>query len=354
MRRALDRERNPYFAGAFLELLVCRAGGTPVARTAIVINPRHEAKFGVRAAFFGFFESTDDPGAVRALFEEAKRICRQRGASVLEGPFNPNHYSELGLLLDHFDRPPVYFQTYNPPYYASLLEGIGFRRTVTLHTAKNDRVAEYLAATYDLDAPIQVPEGFTVRHPDLSRLSEEMDKIREVFNDAFDSNWHFLPASREEYDYSVKFLNLITEPELITIAEHRGKPVGVTMCVLDVNPFVRDFNGRRKLLPMVRLISGKRRITRAVVYAVGIRRQYQSSRVYLMLLEATARTLGRFEAAETTWMSEGNRLARRSAERMGMKPDKHFGIYAIPLDSAPGVENARTEPYGREAARNDH
>jgi hypothetical protein len=126
VRRTLDGRKNPYFKGAALQLFVCYADGIPAARIAITINPRHAQKFGERTAFFGFFESTDNPGAVRALFSEATRFCRERRATSLEGPFNPNHYSELGLLLDHFDRPPVFFQTYNPPYYLPLLKGVGF------------------------------------------------------------------------------------------------------------------------------------------------------------------------------------------------------------------------------------
>jgi hypothetical protein len=332
IRRTLDHTKNPYFVGAFLELFVCYADRTPVARTALVINPRHEEKFGVRTAFFGFFESINDPVAVRSLFDEVKHICRQNGATMLEGPFNPNHSSELGLLLDQHDRPPVFFQPYNPPFYISLLEGIGFKRSATLYTSKNDQARAFMKTHYALDAPMRVPEGFTVRHPDLRHRSEEMEKIRGVFNDSFASNWHFLPASKEEYDYSARFLTLITQPELITIVEHKGKPVGVAMCVLDVNPLIRNFRGRWGALAMLRFLVGKRRIRRVIVYAVGIRRQYQNSRVYVLLLDAGARMLSRFDAAETTWMSEGNMLARRSAERLGMKPDKHFGIYAMPLD----------------------
>ena len=333
VRRTLNREKNPYFKGAELQLFVCYADGSPVARTAIVINPRHEQKFGARAAFFGFFESVNDPAAVKTLFAAAVHFCRGQGATLLEGPFNPNHSSELGLLLDHFDRPPVFFQTYNPPYYARLLEETGFHVSASLFTARNERIAEFADAHFDLHAPLSLPEGYTIRHPDMSRLSEEMEKIRLVFNDAFASNWHFLPASKEEYDYSAKFINLITDPGLISIIEHHGEPVAVVMFVLDVNPLIRQFHGRRGPLKLLRFLRGRRRIRTVVLYAGGIRKRYQHTRVYPLLSETCARIARRFDCLEGTWISEGNMLARRSAERLGMKPDKHFAIYALSINA---------------------
>jgi hypothetical protein len=100
--RTLDPDRNPYFAGAALRLFVCYRDGAPVARLSVTVNPAHERAFGVRAGFFGFFESENDGEAARRLFGEAEAFCRARGATVLEGPFNPHHYSELGLQVDRF------------------------------------------------------------------------------------------------------------------------------------------------------------------------------------------------------------------------------------------------------------
>ena len=329
VRRTLDARKNPYFVQAILKLLVCYRDGIPAARTALVINARHEQKFGVRAAFFGFFESIDDPAAAQALFATARHFCQSHRATLLEGPFNPNHYSELGLLLDHYSRPPTFFQTYNPPYYRGLLEAAGFSLSATLFTARNERIAATVAEQFTVRPP--VPEAFVVRHLDLRNRAEEMEKIREVFNDAFAANWHFLPANKDEYDFSAKFIHLITEPDLIWFVEHHGQPVGVALCVLDVNPLLRHFRGRPRAIALVRFLRGKRRVPTALIYAVGIRKRYHGTRVSTLLLDAVARTLGRFESAESTWMSEHNTVARRAVARLGMKEDKHFGIFALHL-----------------------
>ena len=39
----------------------------------------------------------------------------------------------MGLLIDGFDSPPTFMMTYNPPYYARLIENYGFRKTQDLY-----------------------------------------------------------------------------------------------------------------------------------------------------------------------------------------------------------------------------
>ena len=110
VKETLDVERNPYFRNASLRLLICLRDGVAVARTAIVINNLYQRSEGNTIAFFGFFESENDPGAVVSMFQHAGEYCKQRGAVALEGPFNPNHYSDLGLQIEAFDKPPAFFQ----------------------------------------------------------------------------------------------------------------------------------------------------------------------------------------------------------------------------------------------------
>lgn len=327
VRRTLDPRRNPYFDGVSLEMFVCYGDGKPAARVAVVINPNHQKKFRTRSAFFGFFESINDERAAHSLFREAGVHCRNRGVEVLEGPFNPNHYSELGLQLDQFGKPPTFFQTHNPPYYAALLSAVGFRQSKLIFTAKNAHVSEYIRQTYGLIEPAPQEGEYTLRHVRSDTLSDDLESIRSVFNDAFSDNWHFLPATREEYRFSTKFLRYVTEPKLIALVEHRGQPAGVLMCVLDVNPLLRANRGRMTPFGYLRFMRGRKRIRRLVVFAVGIRRAYQRTRVYKLLLDEMCRMAAGYDALETTWISGDNTLAVRAASRMGMSPDKHFAIY---------------------------
>jgi hypothetical protein len=327
VRRTLDEERNPYFTKASVRLYVCYADDRPVARTAIVLNPEHWEKFGERVAFFGFFESMNDSEAVHFLFNEVEEAAENRGVTLLEGPFNPNHYSELGIQVDRFGTPPAFFQTYNPPFYPALLEAAGFCRIKTLHTRKNEHIREFVQEHYGNDFATCGSAGYTVRSFNMNDFEAELERIREVFNDAFYSNWHFLPLTREEYLFSAKFLNLVTFPELITIVELEGEPVGVLECVLDINPLLKRLSGKAGPIKYLNFLRARKQIRNLIIYAVGIKKAFQGTRVYKLLLDSMCSLALDYDTLETTWMSDENLLASRAAEHLGLQRYKEFSIY---------------------------
>jgi hypothetical protein len=332
VRRTLDPKRNPYFANAVLRLFLCTREGEPAARLALVIDRLYEDKFGVRTAFFGFFESTDDQEAARHLFGEAEKFCRAAGVRILEGPFNPNHYSELGLQIDKFGTNPSFFQPYNPAYYSALLEQVGFRVSARFQTMKNDHIREFLEGRYGDRLAASERVGYAVRPISMRHLGRDLESIREVNNEAFAPNWHFLPLSREEVAFSAKYLRLVTRPGFVLIAEHLRRPVGVLHCVLDINPALKKVGGRPGPLKYLGFLRDRRKIKKVIIFTVAIKHAYQHSRVYFLLLAAFARMARDVESLETTWISPDNASSVKAAESLGMTPDKAFAVYAKDLN----------------------
>ena len=46
----------------------------------------------------------------------------------MRGPVNPSTNYECGLLVEGFDSSPMVMMTYNPPYYATLIERAGLKK----------------------------------------------------------------------------------------------------------------------------------------------------------------------------------------------------------------------------------
>ncbi len=332
VRRTLDPKRNPYFADASLQLFVAYGDKAPAARLSVVINRNHEKKFGVRAAFFGFFEARPDTSAVNALFGAAEKYCRDQGAQVIEGPFNPNHYSEVGLELDRFGTPPSFFQAYNPSYYRDFLELAGYKLSYRFQTMRNDDIRGTILRRFGGLPELESVDGYVVRSLDEADLARELERIREVNNDAFAKNWHFLPLTREEYLFSSKYMNLVTRPDLVKIVEHNGEPVAALHCVLDINPLLRRLKGRVGPLKYLRFLRDRQQIRTLIIYTVAIKPAHQHTRVHQLLLQAFCRTARDFDVLEATWVSPDNIPALRAAESLELRPEKHFGIFEKRLD----------------------
>jgi hypothetical protein len=326
VKRVLNVQKNPYFKNASLELFNCYKGHTICSRVAIIINTDHHRKFGKRSAFFGFFESQNDLKAIKVLFEQVEKYCKEKRVDLLEGPFNPNHYSELGLLVNKLDSAPAYFQTYNPSYYHQLLESTGFQIIAKFHTRKNENIQEYIEKNFTADTPLAI-DGFSVRSFRFNDLKVDLEHLRNVFNDAFSQNWHFLPLSREEYLFSAKYLSLVTNPDLIQFVEYFGQPVGAIQFVLDINPLLRDFKGRFHPWKYIKFNHRKKKIPTLIIFAVGIRKEFRHSKALYLLTQITARIASEYKILETTWTSHDNIAAVKAAEQFGLQPDKEYVIY---------------------------
>jgi hypothetical protein len=327
VRRTLNPAVNPYYRDATLRLFLAKRDGMPVARLAITISRAHAKRWEEHTAFFGFFESLPDREVSETLFAEAERYCADQGVTAIEGPFNPCHYSELGMLADSFDRAPSFFQTYNPPRYNELLTNLGYTVASRKFTARISDCRTNLQRRHGaLERRTQMGD-FTIRIFEMKQRKRDLEIMREVFNDAFSDNWHFLPSSKEEFEFAASMLKYVTDPGLILVLEHRGRPVGVTMFVYDINPLIKRMRGRVQPLQLLLYQRRKRRIRGIILYAGGIRKEFRGSRGYALMLHEAARIAMGFDTLECTWISEENDQARAAAANLEMIEDRHYIIY---------------------------
>ncbi len=327
VKKTLNAGKNPYFKNASLKLFICFKDDRVVSRIVIIINKRHEKRFGIKSAIFGFLETFNDNEAVKLLFDEVESYCRENNVKKLEGPFNPNHYSELGMQTNNFDLPVNFFQTYNPYYYNKLLKENGFRISSSVHTRTNKEIRKYIYERYGDKNLLSFPRGFSIRDFRLNKLETELEYLREIYNDAFDANHYFIPVSKEEYLFTAKHIKLVTYPNLIQFVEYEGKPVGVVQCVLNVNPLLKKLNGRVGPVKYLRYLQERKNVRDIIIYAVGIKKEFQRTSVFKLLLGKMIEIAKEYDVCRTTWMSSDNLLAVKAAERLGMQPDKEFAIY---------------------------
>lgn len=332
LKRTLDVKKNPYFRFASLALFNCYRNKNIVARISLSVNETYCKKVGVGTGFFGFFEAFNDPDAVKFLFDEVFKYCRANGIQRVEGPFNPNLYSEVGMLRTNFELPPSFFQTYNPEYYNSLLKENGFNILEVLHTRVNKNSSDYLNKKFRGSLELQMKD-LRVRSFNMKNRETDLEHLRNIFNDAFSDNWHFTPVNKNEYLFASKYLELVTPPDLLQFVEFKGEPVAAVHFVLDINPLLKNFKGKSNLIKYLNFLIQRKNIDKALVFAVGIKREYRNSRVVQLLFNTTIEISRKFRILESTWMYDENKIILSLAERLGLERDKEFNIYYKNLPS---------------------
>ena len=319
---------NPFFAHADARLFLARWDREVVGRVAAIVDRWHLERWEDGAGFFGFFEVIADDSVAGSLFEAARGWLRVQGLAVLRGPFNPSTNDVCGLLTDGFQYPPRIMMPHNPSYYPTLLERAGLRP-----------VRELLS--YELDVPPALPEavsrvasaasgsGVRVRSLDPSRLSAEAEAFRSIYNAAWSENWGFVPMSESEAAWMASHLRPVLVPELVLFAEWDGRPVGLFLCLPDLNPALRLLRGRVTPLGLLRFLLRRRRADELRVILLGVLPQFRRRGIEALLLQeafGAMRRLG-YRRAELGWIDEENAVTRRAAERWGARVVKRYRIY---------------------------
>lgn len=334
----LNTARHPFYKTSDAEKFIAIRDGRVVGRVMAILNRAHNEFHNERAGFFGFFEAENDLGVATALLDAARAWLRGRGAESIRGPVNPSTNYECGLLVQGFDLDPMVMMTYNPSYYADLLDAYGMKKAMDLyayaiaesyfnHSNKLQRVADRL----------RKKDRISVRVIDKKNFSNEVAIVRGVYNDAWSRNWGFVPMSEEEFDHLAKDLKQIVDPRITMIAERTTedgtrRPIGFFLAVPDINQALKKINGRLFPFGLLKLLWHSRKLSSIRVITMGATLEYQSMGIGAIFLDEIYRRApaAGFITGEMSWVLENNVMMNRSAEMVGGHINKTYRIYEMP------------------------
>lgn len=324
--------KNPFFNHAVVKYFVAEKEGRIAGRVCSIINQRHREFHQEDAGFFGFFEAEDDREVAKALLDAVSAELRAAGMKVMRGPMNFSTNEECGFLIRGYDERPTIMTPYNPSYYNDLMEACGMEKAKDLYAFIHE-VQERLPEKVLRVAAIAEKRGITVRPVNKKRFDDEMRVFREVYNDAWEKNWGFIPLTDEEIFYLGERLKQIVVPELTLIAEDNGSPVGFLGMVPDFNVVLKKMNGNINPLTIMKALYYSRKIKDLRLLLLGIKKQYRNKGVDALLFREGFRGIrkGNYQRVEFSWILEDNIPVQRIVEMAGGRLYKKYRIYEKPL-----------------------
>lgn len=333
VRDLVDTKIDPFYRRADRQLWVAYRNGRPVGRIGAIENRAHNEFHADRVGFFGFFECADDPEAAGTLVQHAAEWLKARGLTAMRGPMNPSTNHDCGVLIDGFDRHPMFLTSWNPPYYDDLLKGTGL-------AASKDLVGYWLPYG---EAGFQVPprvEALATRAKERAKLSfrdinakrywDEVEICWNVYNSAWERNWGFVPMTRDEFMFQAKGLKPLLIPQFAFIAEVNGEPAGFMLCVPDFNEvFKRIPSGRLFPLGLLKILTGKSKLRTGRIMALGIKEQYRSGSILPVFMHESLRRAVEYGStgAEASWILEDNQAMRQPIDAWGGRVYRKWRIY---------------------------
>jgi len=333
-KKILNREKNPFFQHAEMELWMALINGEIVGRIAAIKNDLHNQTHHDKVGFFGFFECIDNQNVANKLFDTAKVWLKSKGLNEMQGPANPSSNDEYGMLLEGFEDEPRLLMTYNPKYYLTLCDNYGFKKAKDLNAYKleNKKVigSEKLARVAEI---ARKRSGVKISQLKMKEFAKELVKVKYCYNKAWAANWGFVPMTEAELDTMAKDLKPLVEPSLVLFGEIDNQLIGFALVMLDYNQIFKSMNGRLFPFGFLKLFTQKKKITWSRIITLGIIPEYQKRGLdavfYWEIVNRAAQNgilLG-----EASWILEDNDMMNRGAEVMNGELYKKYRIYNIAI-----------------------
>ncbi len=333
-RMIFSRRRAPFRRENVLQPFVAFRDGEPVGRIVATIETAHIRKFNDACGFFGFIDAIDDPAAFDALFGAAEQFLRGHGMGIARGPFSLTINHESGLLVDGFDAPHVVRTNHAPPYYASHIERLGYRKAMDL--------VAYVARVAESKSPERIARTLDGRSDpiEIHSLSyrtwrRDFPRVLALYNDAWSDNAWATPVGPDEAKFIADLMLPACRPDWIRIASCRGEDIAVLVQIPDANEALEGLHGRLLPFGLARFlwrihVAGGRR-TRVLM--AGVAKKWRNTRVAIRAAGALAalavedaRKAG-VEEIEFSWMLETNAAAINAVRSAPSRQTRTFRIY---------------------------
>ena len=333
-RKEAFSPKQPFFRHADWRAWIAYRDGKPVGRISAQIDHLHQQQYDNKTGFFGLIEAPDDDAVFKALFDTAENWLKTQGMQQVIGPFNLGINQELGILVDGFDTPPYFMMGHSPRYYDAAIERCGYQQAQDLLAYELDNntltIPRVMQALIDRSA-----KRVNVRCLRRNEKEAELEVMRDIFNDAWENNWNFVPFTREEFRAIGKELLMLLPGDFIQIAEIDGEPAAFNVLIPNINEAIADLNGH--LFPfgwarlLWRLKVGFPKTARVAL--MGVRQKYQNTRfgpalAYMVIKAAMdAGTAKGLKRCEMSWILEHNHGVRNIIESIGGEVTKRYRMY---------------------------
>ena len=327
---------NPLFKCGPHALFLAEKDGRLAGRLLAAIDQELNAVRGRGWGYFSLFESIDDLEVASELLGTCEAWLRERGCRISRGPVSPDNGDDYrGLLVDGFESPPVLMDSYNPPYYARLIEACGYKGD------GDDRLAYYYEVGEEFPekalATVEYAKArwkFRVDKANLKDLESEFASLKVVIDAAMPEWPDMIPPTMDELRLMAKKILPVADPDFIYLARSEaGEPIGFLLGLPDYNQVLKHINGSLFPLGWAKFLWYRRKIDGLRIFVLFVVPSWQRRGVsHAMFVEAfrACKKKG-YKWVEGSTIVESNGPMNRDAVGAGGRLYKRYRTYEKPL-----------------------
>jgi hypothetical protein len=337
-RIRLNAKRYPFYKHSAAGFFLNYRNGVPVGRLAVLDNRPYNEHNHESTAFFTLFECEPEMAFARGLFEAASGWARKRGLNKIIGPKGFTALDGLGLLVKGFEHRPAMGLPYNPPYYADLIESMGFEKSSEIVSGRLDASVHFPERIHELATRIKERRGLRIAHfNNRKELKAALNHLKTLYNGALEGTSGGTPISDEEIKSLAEQMLWFADPKLIKMVmkvedDKLGKerPVGFLLAYPDISAALQRTRGRLFPFGWLTIFRELRTTDWININGAGMIKEFRGLGGTAILYSEMFKSVAehpRYRYAEVVQIGMENEKMQREMENFGVEFHKMHRMY---------------------------
>lgn len=287
-------KKNYAAEGCEVKCFLAEKNGRIVGRIAGVIVAESNRKFGEKKIRFSRFDFNGDEDVAEALLNKVAEFGKERGMTVIHGPWGFNDTDREGMLTSGFDRPATYATNYNYEYYADVVRKLGFK--------KESEWVEFAIYPGTLDPKIYKAADFVQKRYGFVELNDKYpikriireygDLFFDCYNEAYkDLDCYVELKGKVKQNVITQFATVINQDYFSCILDPKtGKIAAFGVVIPAIGKIIKKHNGNL-IASAIPLLKAKKKPDALELTLIGVAPEYRNSGVNAMIITRIHRNI---------------------------------------------------------------
>lgn len=313
-------EKNALIAKGGFERWVLYLDEVPVGRIVAFWTEAKSKKNNPFSGGIGFFECINSQDGANLLFDAAIQWLKNAGMQTVDAITVPGeNYNYWGVLVDGFMQ-QGFGMPYNPPYFKELFENYGFQNYFEQYSYHVDLSKNFPERHVSFAQHIIDSGEFEFKHLDFKESDKFVNDVATVFNDVW-SAFHadYVPVNSDDFKTMFNDLKPVLNPKFIWFAYKDGHPIGMEICMPDINQVIKPFKGKLNLFNKIRFALKIKKVDRARLFVFGVHPDFHRAGILQAIFLKMTESLkdAGIKELEMSWIGDYNPTVNRLYKHLG-------------------------------------
>lgn len=323
-------KKNHQYDSCDTIMLVALANGMPVGRIMGIIHNKYNSLRNENTARFGYFDCIDNQDVAHALLDFIKDWVREKGKTLLVGPYGFSDKDIQGLLIEGFNHPPLIDSACNPSYIVSLIEKEGFGKEIDCMTYKFPVNLALPELYYRIQQRANYSNSYQlVEFTSRRQLKPYIVPVLQLVNRTYDDLYGFVPMSETEmHEFASRYLPII-DPRFVKVIEKEGEVLAFIIAIPNLTKGIQKSRGYLFPIGIFQILMESKKTRKLDLMLGSVRHDYQGNGLEIVMgisLIESARKAD-FKDIEAHLILENNYKMRAEIERLKIPVFKRFRVF---------------------------